>query len=73
MSSTLGSNNGLLNIRLDFTLNLANTLQAGAGNPVNTDLNEEAVKLLSLRLKTELGLIGQTIANENQQAVLKLF
>jgi len=28
---------------------------------------------LSLRLKTELGLIGQTIANENQQAVLKLF
>jgi len=28
---------------------------------------------LSLRLKTELGLIGQTIANENQQAVLKLY
>ena len=72
-SSTLGSNDGLLNIRLDFTLNLANTLQAGAGNLLNADLNEEAAKLLSLRLKTELSLIGQTIANENQQAVLKLF
>jgi flagellin len=44
-SSTLGSNDGLLNIRLDFNLNLANTLQAGAGNLVNADLNEEAAKL----------------------------
>jgi flagellin len=72
-ASTLGSNASVLNIRLDFTQNLANTLQAGAGNLVNADLNEEAAKLLSLRLKTELSLIGQTIANDSQQAVLQLF
>ena len=48
---------------------------AGSFNNFSTDadLNEEAAKLLSLRLKTELSLIGQTIANENQQAVLKLY
>ena len=63
----------MLNIRLDFTQDLANTLQAGAGNLVNADLNEEAAKLLSLRLKTELSLIGQTIANDSQKAVLQLF
>ena len=72
-SSTLGSNASVLNIRLDFTQDLANTLRAGAGNLVNADLNEEAAKLLSLRLKTELSLIGQIIANDSQQAVLKLF
>ncbi len=72
-SSTLGSNAGALNIRLDFTQNLADSLQAGAGTLVNADLNEETAKLLSLRLKTELSLIGQTIANESQQAVLQLF
>ena len=72
-SSTLGSNVGVLNTRLDFTQNLANTLQTGAGNLVNADLNEEAAKLLALRLRTELSLIGQTIANESQQAILQLF
>ena len=72
-SSTLGSNAGVLNTRLDFTRNLANALQTGAGNLVNADLNEEAAKLLALRLRTELGLIGQAIANDSQQAILKLF
>jgi flagellin-like hook-associated protein FlgL len=72
-SSTLGSNAGVLNTRLDFTQDLANTLQSGAGNLVNADLNEEAAKLLSLRLRGELNLIGQSIANENQQAILQLF
>lgn len=72
-SLRLGSNAGLLNTRLDFTRNLANTLRTGAGNLVNADLNEEAAKLLALRLRTELGLIGQTIANDSQRAVLQLF
>ncbi len=72
-SSTLGSNAGVLTTRLDFTQDLANALQTGAGTLVNADLNEEAAKLLSLGLKTELSLIGQTIANESPQAILQLF
>ena len=59
--------------RLDFTNNLVNELQTGAGKLTNADLNEEAAKLLSLQVRSRLGLIGLNIANENQKAVLDLF
>ncbi len=72
-ASSLGSNITLLNTRLDFTTNLVNELQTGAGKLINADLNEEAAKLLSLQVRSRLGLISLNIANENQKAVLDLF
>ncbi|MDA0306947.1 MAG: flagellin [Proteobacteria bacterium] len=71
-ASTLGSNASLLTTRLDFTAALTNSLQTGADKLVLADLNEEAAKLVSLKLTSQLSLIGLNIANENQKAVLKL-
>lgn len=71
-ASTLGSNAGVLNTRLDFTAALTGELQTGAGKLVNADLNEEGAKLLSLQLARSLGLVGLNIANESRQAVLEL-
>lgn len=72
-ASTLGSNAGLLNTRLDFTRDLANTLRIGADKLVNGDFNEEAAKLVSLRIAGRLGATGLNIAAESQRAVLQLF
>lgn len=72
-ASTLGSNITLLNTRLNFTNNLVNELQTGASKLINADLNEEAAKLLSLRVRSRLGLISLNIANENQKSILDLF
>ena len=72
-AATLGSNAGLLNTRLDFTEELSNTLTSGAGKLTLADLNEEAAKLVSLRLSGALGAIGLNIAAQSQRAVLQLF
>ena len=71
-ASTLGSNAGVLNTRLEFTTSLANQLLTGAAKLVNADLNEEAAKLLSLKLAGERNFIGLSITTENQRAVLEL-
>ena len=44
----LGSNASVLNTRLDFTQDLANTLEAGAGQLTGADLNQEAANILVL-------------------------
>ncbi len=72
-AATLGSNAGLLSTRLDFTEELANTLTAGAGKLTLANLNEEAAKLVSLRLAGALGAAGLNIAAQSQRAVLQLF
>lgn len=72
-ASTLGSNTAILDTRLDFTDSLRNSLQEGAAKLVNADLNEEAAKLLSLKVTGELSLVGLNIATDNQRAVLELF
>ncbi len=72
-AATLGSNADLLNTRLGFTTDLANVLTAGADKLTLADLNEEAAKLVSLRLSSRLGAVGLNIAADSQRAVLQLF
>ena len=68
-----GTNAALLQIRADFTTNLINTLQAGASDLVNADLNEESANLLSLQTRQQLGTISLSIAQKSEQSVLRLF
>jgi len=72
-ASALGSNAGLLDTRLDFTADLTNALGTGAAKLINADLNEQAAKLVSLRVAGQLGVIGLNIAQQGQRAVLQLF
>ena len=71
-AARLGSNVSLITTRLDFTENLVNTLEAGAGKLVDADLNEEAATLLSVRARQALGVAGLSVARDSQQLILQL-
>jgi flagellin len=68
-----GTNSAMLQIRIDFTKNLINTLRGGAADLVNADLNEESANLLSLQTRQELGTISLSIAQRSEQSILRLF
>jgi flagellin-like hook-associated protein FlgL len=72
-SEQFGTNASLLGIREDFTTNLINTLQGGAGDLVNADLNEESANLLSLQTRQQLGTISLSIAQKSEESILRLF
>lgn len=72
-AQSLGTNSSMLSIREDFTSNLINTLQGGAGQLVNADLNEESANMLALQTRQSLGTISLSIAQQSEQAVLRLF
>jgi len=64
-ATTLGSNNDIINTRLDFTDDLINTLEEGAAKLTSADLNEEAANLLALVTRHDLAVtaLGFTFAN----------
>lgn len=68
-----GTHSAVLQIRIDFTTNLINTLKGGAADLVNADLNEESANLLSLQTRQELGTISLSIAQRSEQSILRLF
>ncbi len=72
-AATLGSNNSVLQTRLDFTEDLVNTLDEGAGKLTLADLNEESANLLSLQTRQQLGLNSLSLAAQSERAILNLF
>ena len=72
-SKTLSTNLSTITARQDFTENMINTLNDGAANLVNADLNEESANLLMLQTQQELGTNSLSIASSSAQAVLNLF
>ena len=73
VAQELGTNSSMLEIRRNFTEQLVNTLKGGASDLVNADLNEESANLLSLQTRQQLGTISLAIAQQSEQAVLRLF
>jgi flagellin-like hook-associated protein FlgL len=73
ISSTFGSNLGIVQTRQDFTNDMVNTLEAGSGKLVNADLETESAKLLALQTRQALGIQSLSIANTSQQSILALF
>jgi flagellin len=72
-AQNFGTNSAQLQIRIDFTSNLINTLRGGAAELVNADLNEESANLLSLQTRQELGTVSLSIAQSSEQSILRLF
>jgi flagellin len=69
----LGSNNTLLQTRLDFTDDLVNTLDEGSSKLTLADVNEEGANLLSLQTRQQLGINALSLAAQSEQSVLALF
>jgi len=72
-SSGFAADLGLLTTREDFTGELIETLEAGAGLLVNASLEEESANLLALQTRQSLGTSALEFANQVQQSVLQLF
>jgi flagellin-like hook-associated protein FlgL len=72
-AATLGSNNTVLQTRLNFTDELVNTLKDGSGKLTLADLNEESANLLALQTRQQLGLNSLALAAQSERAILNLF
>jgi flagellin len=72
-AKSLSTSLSTVTARQDFTTNMINTLNTGAGNLVNADTNEESAKLTTLQTQQQLSIYSLSIANSASQAVLKLF
>lgn len=72
-AKTLGTNSAILQTRIDFTSNLINALNEGAGNLVNADISAESAALLALQTRQALGMQALSISNQASQSILSLF
>jgi flagellin len=59
--------------RQSFTENMINTLEEGAANLVNADMNEEGANMLMLQTRQSLGTSTLSMASQAAQSVLRLF
>jgi len=69
----LSTNLSTITIRQDFTSNMINTLEDGATNLTNADMNEEGANMLMLQTRQQLGTTSLSLASQAAQSVLRLF
>ena len=69
-SSTFGGNLSVVQNRQDFTDNLINILDSGAGDLTLADTNEEGANMLALQTRQSLSTTSLSLANQADQAVL---
>ena len=72
-ASTFGSNLSIVQTRKDFTDDMINTLETGAGNLTLADTNEEGANLLALQTRQSLSTTALSMASQADRAVLSLF
>ncbi|EJW09644.1 Flagellar hook-associated protein FliD [Rhodovulum sp. PH10] len=72
-ASKFGANLSTVQTRQDFTKNMVNTLQTGADSLVLADSNEEGANMLALQTRQQLSTTALSLANQANQAVLRLF
>jgi len=72
-AKALGSDNGVIVARQDFTNGMVNTLTTGADNLTVADPNEEGANMLALQTRQQLGIAALGLSSQSQQAILKLF
>jgi flagellin-like hook-associated protein FlgL len=72
-ATNLSNQLSTITIREDFTDQMINTLEDGAANLTNADLNEEGANLLMLQTRQQLGTTSLSLASQAAQAVLRLF
>ena len=73
IASTFGTDMGVIQAREDFTTELVNVLESGAGKLVNANLEEESANMLALQTRQALGIQALSISNQSNQSILSLF
>jgi flagellin-like hook-associated protein FlgL len=72
-STTLSTNLNIIKTRESFTKEFTDVLSEGAGKLTLADQNEEGANILTLQTRQQLGTISLSLANQAQQAILRLF
>ncbi len=72
-AASFGNNLSIVENRQDFTKNLINTLETGAGKLTLADTNVEGANLLALQTRQSLGTTTLSLASQSDQNVLRLF
>jgi flagellin-like hook-associated protein FlgL len=72
-ASNLNNNLDIIQERQTYTSQFVNILSEGANKLVQADQNEESANMLQLQTRQQLGTITLSLANQAQQAILKLF
>lgn len=72
-AATLASSSSALQTRINFTEDLANTLEEGAAKLTEADLTEEAANRLSLQTRQSLSNNALGLATQSERAILGLF
>lgn len=72
-SSALSTNLNIIQTRDNYTSEFTNVLTEGANRLVQADQNEEGANILTLQTRQQLGTISLSLANQAQQAILRLF
>jgi len=72
-AAKLSSNLAIINVRLDFTNQMVNTLKEGADKLTLADTNEEGANMLALQTRQQLGVTSLSLASQAAQSVLRLF
>lgn len=71
-SQSFGGDVASLQARDNFNTQLSNTLESGAQNLVEADLNEEAARLLAADLRDQLGINGLQITRDSTALLAEL-
>ena len=72
-SKGMANNLSIITTRQDFTDKMMNTLNDGAANLTNADMNEESANMLMLQTRQALGTTSLSLASQAAQSVLRLF
>ena len=72
-SKNLSSNLAIVNTRLEFTIQMINTLTGGADKLTLADMNEEGANMLMLQTRQSLGTTALSLSSQAAQSVLRLF
>ncbi len=68
-----GSDSNLLDETVTFNSSKIDSLNAGMGALIDTDLSKESAKLQALQIKQQLGTQALSLANQAPQSLLSLF
>lgn len=72
-SKKMANNLSIITTRQSFTDMMMNTLNDGAANLTNADMNEESANMLMLQTRQSLGTTSLSLASQAAQSVLRLF
>ncbi len=72
-ASALSSSLSIVQTRADWADQMIATLNAGASNLTEADMNEEGANMLMLQTRQSLGTTALSLSAQNAQSVLRLF